>query len=162
MSISPFFTTRRKFSFTKYSCNIPVIKLPKLDRQQAINIPYSFTKVYLPSCLSDMVWTREKLQHDTDKTQSCNNICLNEPWQRNSSFDVCCRKWLHCTVVVFFRLRFPQLSILSFIVWWAHPVLISPSKCLNNRLKIWYMYILIRLWRFRGSNTGVSMKLTLH
>lgn len=44
MSISPFFTTRRKFSFTKYSCNIPVIKLPKLDRQQAINIPYSFTK----------------------------------------------------------------------------------------------------------------------
>lgn len=30
MSISPFFTTRRKFSFTKYSCNIPVIKLPQI------------------------------------------------------------------------------------------------------------------------------------
>lgn len=30
MSISPFFTTRRKFSFKKYSCNIPVIKLPQI------------------------------------------------------------------------------------------------------------------------------------
>lgn len=38
----------------------PWSNCPKLDRQQAINIPYSFTKVYLPSCLSDMVWTREK------------------------------------------------------------------------------------------------------
>lgn len=35
MSISPFFTTRRKFSFTKYSCNIPVIKLPQIRQTTA-------------------------------------------------------------------------------------------------------------------------------
>lgn len=53
MSISPLFTTRRKFSFTKCSCIIPMIKLPQMDRQQAINIPNSFTKQYLSSCMSD-------------------------------------------------------------------------------------------------------------
>lgn len=101
----------------------PWSNCPKLDRQQAINIPYSFTK-----SVSSFVFVRHgldpwKILHDTYKTQSCNNIRLNESWQRNNSFDVCYRKWLHCTVVVF-----PSSSILSFIVWWAHPVLISTLK----------------------------------
>lgn len=60
----------------------PWSNCPKLDRQQAINIPYSFTK-----SVSSFVFVRHgldpwKILYVTDKTQSCNNICLNESWQR--------------------------------------------------------------------------------
>lgn len=52
MSISPFFTTRRKFSFTKYSCNIPVIKLPQI--RQTTGDKYSLfihkTCIFLRVC----------------------------------------------------------------------------------------------------------------
>lgn len=141
MSISPLFTTRRKFSFTKCSCIIPMIKLPQMDRQQAINIPHSFTKQYLSSCMSDTLGPVKITTRYGQDTNMQYYIAWTNLDRASISSMFVSESGYNCTI----SSGIPLSTILSFIVWRAHPVLISPSNILMAKWQL-DMYIHVYNW----------------
>ena len=115
MSISPL-TTRRKFSFTKCSCIIPMIKLPQMDRQQAINIPNSFTKQYLSSCMSDTLGPVKITTRYGQDTNMQYYIAWTNLDRASISSMFASESGYNCTI----SSGIPLSTILSFIVWRAH------------------------------------------
>lgn len=106
-------------------------QIAQMDRQQAINIPNSFTKQYLSSCMSDTLGPVKITTRYGQDTNMQYYIAWTNLDRASISSMFASESGYNCTI----SSGIPLSTILSFIVWRAHPVLISPSNILMAKWK---------------------------